>query len=164
MGKFLAVIFFTTLVTGCAGNGAPQESGLSTLPADSAQSNPPEWVEFHHVIPNVSKFPPQVGLTELVDLQSINSAYGWIWVWDRAIYERSMDKLGWSVAETYRGIDCSSRSTTEWNHHFRKFDGSLIKDGPIDGNWERKRVKVWGEIDPRSKEIELVCARAQGIR
>jgi hypothetical protein len=154
-------VFLSVLFTGCGTVGQPiqGQDSLSTLPADPHQTTAPHWITAD--IAKTNPYLPKelAGNVWKIDTNSIKSEYGWIWVWERFIPSPKMGAaIGIQVADTYRGINCQTRETTEWLHRYRKTDGTFIREGVANGDWDLHKMPA-GTAGAAAKEVDIVCQR-----
>ncbi|WP_180727381.1 hypothetical protein [Paraburkholderia largidicola] len=159
----IVCVLSTLLVAGCQTVSRPirGQDPLSAIPADPHQITSPHWVTADNAKPNPYLPKEMAGDAWMIDVSSIRSEYGWIWVWERFIPSPGMAAaIGIQVADTYRGFNCETRETTERLHRYRKIDGTLIREGEANGDWDLHKTPA-GTAGPKSREIDIVCQRQQ---
>ncbi|MFA8330366.1 hypothetical protein [Burkholderia ubonensis] len=151
------------LLVGCSAVGQPIQGQdlLSTIPADPHQIAPPHWVTADIAEPNPYLSEELTGNVWKIDTASVKYEQGWTWVWERFIPSPKMGAaIGIQVAETYRGINCQTRETTEWLHRYRRTDGTFIREGETNTDWDLHKMPAIG--GPYAREVEIVCSHIQG--
>lgn len=161
----LSLLFtsLTVFFAGCSTVGQPIQGQdlLSTIPADPHQTTPPHWVTADIAEPNPYLPKELAGDVWKIDTDSIKYEHGWTWVWERFIPSPKMGvAIGIQVAETYRGINCQTRETTEWLHRYRSTDGTFIREGEANTDWDLHKMPAIA--GPYAREVEIVCPRIQG--
>ncbi|WP_175948103.1 hypothetical protein [Burkholderia pyrrocinia] len=160
----LSLLFtsLTILFAGCsvAGHQLQAQDLLSTIPADPHQTTPPHWVTVDNAEPNPDLPKDLAGNVWKIDTNSVKYEYGWTWVWERFIPSPKMgEAIGIQVAETYRGINCQTREATEWLHRYRSTNGTFIREGEANTDWDlHKTPAIAG---PYAREVEIVCPHIQ---